>query len=571
MSNYDEAKKEADLIDQNIIDTLCKGKNFRVEAGAGSGKTYSLMKVIQWLQDNKWEEYKKTGKKVACLTYTNAAVDVIESRLKENSFITPMTIHSFAWSSIKQFQNKIIELMDSQKLIPDKIIKDDIQQIDYSLGVKYFENGKLYLNHNDVIKLFSSLLDNGKFRNILAKNYPVILIDEYQDSNKNIMDKFITYFISENKGIQFGLFGDSWQTIYQTNNACGFVEHENLVPIRKTVNFRSAENIVEFLNKIRPVFKQRTAVDDYPGSVTIITNNDFTGVRRDDRNFKGDLPAEVLEERLNVVKDICEKEKEEDENLKVLMITHRVLAEQQGYENVLSLLGDGFKNGDDPLLLFFKDVIEPAINAISNSDVLALCDVLKVKRYPITKKSDKRIWNELKEKISNARSKTLFDVLSIIKNSSVIPFSDKVEVLYKKMVENSEEEYQNGTIADIKNVKYSEFENAIEFIQPDAIFSTEHGVKGEEYSTVIFVVSKGWNQYQFDTYMPMGSRTAIPTENISSYERNRNLFYVCCSRPQKKLIIFVTIELQGEFKKYLENIAGIENITTYSDYTAKKN
>jgi len=436
------------------------------------------------------------------------------------------------------------------------------------LGVKYFENGKLYLNHNDVIKIFSLLLDNGKFRNILAKNYPVILIDEYQDSNKEIMDKFVTYFISENKGIQFGLFGDSWQTIYQTNNTCGFVEHKNLVPIKKTVNFRSAENIVNLLNKIRPDFKQYTAEDDHTGTVTVITNNDFEGMRRNDRNFKGDLPADVLEERLSVVKDICEKE---DENLKVLMITHRVLAEQQGYENVLALFGDGFKNGDDPLLLFFKDVINPAINAISNSDVLALCDVLKVKRYPINKKSDKRIWNKLKEEISNARSKTIFDVLSILKNSGVIPFSDKVEILYKKMVENSEEKYQDGTITDIKNVKYREFENAIEFIQPDAIFSTEHGVKGEEYSTVIFVVSKGWNQYQFDKYMPMGSLTHIPIENKPSYERNRNLFYVCCSRPQRKLIIFVTVELQEEFKKYLEYIAGAENIMTYADYLASKN
>lgn len=32
-----------------------------------------------------------------------------------------------------------------------------------------------------------------------------------------------------------------------------------------------------------------------------------------------------------------------------------------------------------------------------------------------------------------------------------------------------------------------------------AEFSTEHGVKGEEYDNVVFVISKGWNQYQFET------------------------------------------------------------------------
>ena len=32
------AKQKADLIDKNIIDTFVEGKNFKVEAGAGSGK-----------------------------------------------------------------------------------------------------------------------------------------------------------------------------------------------------------------------------------------------------------------------------------------------------------------------------------------------------------------------------------------------------------------------------------------------------------------------------------------------------------------------------------------------------
>ena len=52
MGNYDIAKKEADLIDKNIIEILQSGQSFRVEAGAGSGKTYSLNKVVDWLQNN---------------------------------------------------------------------------------------------------------------------------------------------------------------------------------------------------------------------------------------------------------------------------------------------------------------------------------------------------------------------------------------------------------------------------------------------------------------------------------------------------------------------------------------
>ena len=41
-ANYDLAKAEADKVDAQIIETLKTGHSFRVEAGAGSGKTYSL-------------------------------------------------------------------------------------------------------------------------------------------------------------------------------------------------------------------------------------------------------------------------------------------------------------------------------------------------------------------------------------------------------------------------------------------------------------------------------------------------------------------------------------------------
>ena len=50
--NYDLAKAEADKVDEQIIAALQNGNSFRVEAGAGSGKTYSLNKAIEWIQTN---------------------------------------------------------------------------------------------------------------------------------------------------------------------------------------------------------------------------------------------------------------------------------------------------------------------------------------------------------------------------------------------------------------------------------------------------------------------------------------------------------------------------------------
>ena len=84
-TNYEKAKELADKIDEEIIAVLQSGKSFKVEAGAGSGKTYSLHGVVEWIDKHKAKEYKRNGKHVACLTYTNAAVEVIASRIFSDS------------------------------------------------------------------------------------------------------------------------------------------------------------------------------------------------------------------------------------------------------------------------------------------------------------------------------------------------------------------------------------------------------------------------------------------------------------------------------------------------------
>ena len=359
-TNYDLAKAEADKVDAQIIETLKTGHSFRVEAGAGSGKTYSLNRVIEWIQANKWSDYSRKKQNVVCITYTNAAVDVIAERLAKDSFILPSTIHSFAWNAIKQYQSVLIDAVTTNPdFLPDEGDFNKVTEVAYTLGHRYKETGIQYLYHDDVLKLFCLLLDNAKFRRVFADKYPLILIDEYQDSYKPIIDRFVDYFIAKGIGPQFGFFGDAWQTIYQSNKACGAIEHDNIDVIKKSSNFRSSPRIVQLLNDIRPDLPQKSAIDDFEGEVFVITCEDYTGPRRADRNFKNELPPEELKSRLNKVTEKIKQETPADEELKVLMITHKVLAAQQGYEKLLDILNDGLRDKEDPFLLFFMETIEP--------------------------------------------------------------------------------------------------------------------------------------------------------------------------------------------------------------------
>ena len=568
-SNYDLAKTEADKIDAQIIETLKSGHSFRVEAGAGSGKTYSLNRVIEWIQANKWSDYSRKKQNVVCITYTNAAVDVIAERLAKDSFILPSTIHSFAWNAIKQYQKFLIDTVTTnEEYRADDGDLNQVTEVTYTLGHRYKENGIQYLYHDDVLKLFCALLDNTKFRRVFANKYPLILIDEYQDTYKPIIDRFIGHFIEKETGPQFGFFGDAWQTIYQSNKACGKIKNDKIEVIKKGSNFRSAPRIVRLLNELRPALPQKSAIDGFDGEVFAITCDDFSGVRRTERNFKNDLPADELKERLNNIRQKIKEATPNDEDLKVLMITHKVLASQQGYEKLLDILDDGLRDKEDPFLIFFTDTVEPIYHALATSNTQLLFDTLGIKRYPITKKSEKAEWKNLYNQLTNARTQKAIDVLETIIHSRLIPIPPNVDNWYKIYEDAPETLYASETsVQQFLSIEYAQFIAVRDFLYPNAQFSTEHGVKGEEYDNVVFVISKGWNQYQFETYAPMiTGKAPIPKDKETAYERNRNLFYVCCSRPKKRLFFFVTVPIEATFRAFLKDLVGEDNILTYHQF-----
>ena len=566
--NYALAKAEADKIDEQIIETLKSGQSFLVEAGAGSGKTYSLKQAIKWIQENKIHEFGRNKQNVICITYTNAAVDVLVERLPKNTLIIPSTIHSFAWNAIEQYQGFLIKAVSlDSRFISDRDDSSKVTKVTYTLGHRYKQNGVQYLYHNDVLDLFCELLDNPKFRYLFSKRFPIILVDEYQDSYGPIIERFIKYFISRENTIQFGFFGDAWQTIYASNNACGEIEHLNLKVIKKNTNFRSPPRIVQLLNVIRPSLPQVSAKDGFQGSVLAITCEDYSGPRREDKNFRGELPEDVLQLRIKMITDRIRQITPAEDRLKVLMITHKVLAKQQDYEQLLDAIDNGLKNKEDLFLLFFMNTVEPAFKALTDSNMQLLFEILGINKYPINQKADKNKWMHLHEQLKEARTKKAIDVVRLIKETNLIPIPPQLDVYYHMYYNEPSTQYGHTTIQSFLNLDYSQFIAAINYLRPDAIFSTEHGVKGEEYENVVFVIGRGWIQYQFDTYVPMMTgQVDVPKKKRDAFERNRNLFYVCCSRPTKRLVLFVSVPVSLDFRASLCKMVGESNIITYTQF-----
>lgn len=91
-------------------------KHFRVYAGPGAGKTYFLIENIKNLVRSNLKLKKSQFKKILCITYTNVAVDIIETRLGEyNQYTKVSTIHKFITDFIiKPYQTQLKELIKEE-------------------------------------------------------------------------------------------------------------------------------------------------------------------------------------------------------------------------------------------------------------------------------------------------------------------------------------------------------------------------------------------------------------------------------------------------------------------------
>ncbi|CDA75150.1 aTP-dependent DNA helicase UvrD/REP family [Bacteroides sp. CAG:530] len=100
-------------IDFQVDETLEKcilstpRKSFFLFAGAGSGKTYSLVLLLKKTHNSIGKKLLLQGKNVAVITFTNAATDEIINRLDYSPIFHISTIHSFVWDVIKHYQADI--------------------------------------------------------------------------------------------------------------------------------------------------------------------------------------------------------------------------------------------------------------------------------------------------------------------------------------------------------------------------------------------------------------------------------------------------------------------------------
>ena len=546
----EQAAEETRLAIQTCIDA---GKSFLVEAGAGAGKTYSLIQALKYVINKRGPDLLRRHQRVACITYTNVAVEEIVARTDRHPAIQSSTIHAFCWSMIRDFQPYLRNELPHLEGWAEKLQEaGDLgkRPITYDeLGRRVIDETHAALHHNDVLVLAVKLFAQPKFRMALASRHPILFIDEYQDTDKAIADALKTDVLGADQGPLIGFFGDHWQKIYGTG--CGTIEHPNLQVIGKKANFRSVPVIVKCLNRIRSELPQHVRDPNAQGVVAVYHTNDWVGVRRTGQHWGGDLPDKAAGSHLDALisRLISEGWDMSPGQTKILMLTHKVLAAKQGYNNLADVFpyNEAFIKKEDSHIAFFIDELEPMCSAFEKQRYGEMFAAMGGRTLAIQSHADKLVWTRDMDKLLALRTTgTIGAVLDHLKQTKRPRLPDAVErkegALEQPPQEAGEEEPVSVTrLRQLREVSYQEVIRLAEFINEKTPFSTKHGVKGAEFENVLVVFGRGWNQYNFNQFLEWAD--VIPPDKRETFERNRNLFYVTCSRPKKRLAMLFTQKL----------------------------
>lgn len=577
--------------DKKIAACIDSETSFSVIAGAGSGKTTSLVEALKRIKSKHGKELKKNGQRVVCITYTNRAVEVISSRLGFDNLFLVSTLHGFLWAEIARFQDAIREALCAE-IIPrqvEKAQRDDnggasqkaqkarkkLERLARDLDalkekplVKYEETtisdySKCVLNHDDVIDVASYLISNKPvLRKGLGFKYPYLFVDEAQDTFPQVMNALNA--ICSGKGLPIiGYFGDPMQQIYD-KRAGNFAGPEGAVVIPKEENFRCSTSVIDLLNNFRTDLQQLPGEvnAEVEGSVqiTIVQAPNPDGPRN---TYTADQLDEVTSK---FTKSVELWGWQDNPSVRKLFLARRMIARRLGFIKLHELFTglyssarsqSDYEDGTHYLLKPFVEGIFKLVEAFRSGDPKKTIETLR-KTSPAYADDGKNRDNSLLDMLDLASQHsialqdiwatgTLREILEYCRNNALFTVSER---LAHQMERDPREEF-NSRNDDHQREKgdwladeffrfgTEELENYIDFVNGSSPFSTQHGVKGEEYKNVLVViddVEASWNTYSFSKVLTPGV-SGEPTER--QRELTEKLAYVCFSRAELNLRVLL--------------------------------
>ena len=564
-------------------------KNFFVFAGAGSGKTRSLINTLNFLDKEQGEKLLMKGKQIAVITYTNAACDEISRRLQYKSIFSVSTIHSFLWELIKNYQVDIKTwIMESvQKEIEElkqkqtktsrgkagekraETIKKKTERLAKIKSIQKFSynpNGDNVgydsLSHSEVIKMSTEFIaTEPTMQDILTSKYPILLIDESQDTKKELIDALL--IVCEKYGEKFivGMFGDTMQKIYNDgkDNLAKCIPDNWVKPV-KIMNHRSAKRIVTLANSIRSSVddqKQQARSDAEEGTVRL-----FITSKSNNKEYVEKRVAEMM------VQDTGDIGWNDEEDYKSLILEHHMAASRFGFSELYMPLSNSKKfdtslrEGSIPELSILSKLVFPLLVAYQSGNDFEVAKIIR-KNSPLLNKevfitglnNQVELLRKAEEAVellmklwNDGKVPTCLEVLKSIRDTGLFKVGNRVDEV---LADYSQDENEKITaLRTALSAPFYELERYALYVSDNTRFATHQGVKGLEFPRVMVILDDAQARgFLFSYEKLFGVKAQSDTDEKNAHDgkdtsitRTARLFYVACTRAKKSLAIVAYTE-----------------------------
>lgn len=594
-----------DALDDDLVDAaadetigqcldLTAPRSFFLYAGAGSGKTRSLVAAIRDLCERQGRGLSLTGRKVAVITYTNAACDEIVQRLEFDPRIDVSTIHAFAWSMIRGYDADIRVWLDANLLaeiaeLEEKQAKgragraaiERAQSIESktrrreSLGeivrFVYSPTGdnrtRDSLNHAEVIAMTAAFLNEKPgLRRLLFTRYPILLIDESQDTARRLMDSLLNVQAAFPEEFCLGLFGDTMQRIY-ADGKIGLAEAipENWARPVKVMNHRCPRRVVTLINKIRAdddAQEQKWRSDAPEGIVRLFVASEAVP-------NKAEVEAAAATRMVELTGD--QGWKPGEGKIKTLALEHMMSARRFGFEQFFgSLYGyeamrTGLLDGTGRGIGFFTREVLPLAKALAAGDRFAIAAAVRQTSPLLDRQRLADAGEQQHEELARAKAAcdglrallfaenppTLRVVLRYVAETNLFEIPEVLQSFVPEVPADGAAEPEDdanteaGAWRRALDAPFPEIEKYDRYVRGVSQFDTHQGVKGREFPRVMVVISdeeaRGF-LFSYDKLIGTKAKSKTDLENEAagndtSIARTRRLFYVTCSRTEESLAI----------------------------------
>ncbi|WP_171232292.1 UvrD-helicase domain-containing protein [Ruegeria sp. HKCCA4812] len=587
-------------------------RHFVMVAGAGSGKTTSLVKALAQIERTQGSALRRNGQHVACITYTEVAAEEIRGDVGNHELFHVSTIHSFLWTVIKPFQNNLREWVSNRLL--EKITEEqekidnprtreatkaraaeNIERYNRQLteinAVKSFRygTGSDYANgvlgHSDILKIGPEFIaGHALMQTLLTHRFPVIFVDESQDTDPAFVDALRHVARAVPQGFCLGFFGDPVQKIYM-QGAGPIPPEEGWETLEKPENFRCPQAVLRVINRIRAEDDQ---LEQTRGRHVVVNGEDapVEGSARVLILPADDRRQERLEEarRWLAEQDGDEGwlEQEDEEALRLLVLVHRMAATRLGFPNLYSALNDrspedlssGLIDGTAWVVRPFLSYILPVALARHEGREFEIMRLLR-KHCPrlqpdaLAGVDTAGLLNGLQGQIGElvamleaGGDARVGDVLRFMGDNNLLAFDDRyVELidLYAGTDDPVAEPATDNAALRFMQCDASELWGYRKYIEKMSPFATQQGIKGAEFDKVIVVVDDQegrTNTFSYGKYFGVTPQSDTDRANIAAgkdsvIDRTRRLFYVCCSRALSDLAVVIFAEDTAQMRDAL--------------------